>query len=1617
MICRAPLEMVWEWDRVVSENLSTSSSEVAADGASIQNGCNGINHVSSHKERRIRCGCVMKSEEAMILDTYYHSFEEDNLHKKSILGGSCSLLAQNVSDLVLKIIRHLFVMDSEERGSMTMSILRSFPAIMLHLNRESLLRERDILQEFFGLMCADDLPLAVRLAASQMIGALGFDEGWGIQTLFRTSSLTTAVSALQKKLESDWTVEGLPEHESLARMQCTLVALSCTVLSLLMTKSQSRPGRDGTTTSRLHVSGVQFAKPATDHWVSAIPLIVDIVIICIICHDREQHTMVSLGYRVIDRLGAEFGGNASSIVGDTEIKKRVYSKIVDCLDENDLMFASFFAVFYSVVNSEELVNKLYDEVAPIIIPDLIARGNEELITRFASLCQTTPEELVLREFPFVMAHLFLQHDDVDNRLSFESAVELALRLGTVDMTIDRSTIINENACETIDIVLWEVCEKGEDIPGGNELFGKICELYCGSSRASNNEDNMTDPPLAIIMRHQTFKHYYSRLMYNIFTDYFKVDGRQISDQLHALKLVNYTIPLLGEFLDEHYAYLESILKSAQHILQLQEYACKVWSTLIRSLGPESLQIKANLSQIVVHLMSIGEIYPDLVSPTINFLLVENGQKLEGEIRLVPSVETTHPSLHVAVDILKNHLKQQQSSLASLVDRHLHGLECGHELVQLRALIELQQTLRHYRFAIASIFIGDEGDEASTGHLVRRIVSVLLRLSSVTRLDLRIKSSECLGEIGAIDPGRIGILSRAVRETFGSETDDDFIVEIICDHLVRILRTAGSSGRAPTIAKNVQITIVERVHFSVQELLRILGCRAIESDLSSKATRTISFTQHPRAQTELRKPGYSGSAVVDQAEVVRGKTNWSRLPPEVQQIVKPFLAGHLVYTEPSKANDSKKEVMFGSSSLTYVRGMHLHRWACCFQRELITRMKSSRSIIFQAVKPLLKYDTSMSLFLLPHTVFDLICNGTDDDRELIRNEMLHVLQETSSLEVEIDRGAIISEQGCTKFVIESSTVRSKEQMNFVGKNLLIGSESRRIIRQESGKQLIVDQAFPESLFRDKRLTQTYTICLPSRWNPGSANSLGDDTAQSCGGSSITQQVFGLIECFARWLEQAKSASLKRTTGSTGGTNISSLAVITATEQEKVSNVSAFISAIPKRILAETSFRCGAYDRALLYLEISVRESWKSRLPPAIESRCDQQTVKLLQRIYAGLDDVDGLIGVAKLRGRSSLEERVLDCERAGDWPAALACYEQASQEDPSVMKNHYGLLRCLRNLGHLQTMLTHAEGCMKSFPHEAAYFCDSALQAAWRLGRWDLIDELTKKGGIEERKKTFDFHLAQVLFDAESGNEDEFKRNVRKARLSVLEPLAAAGMESYHRAYPFLVRLQMLSELQEIGQIIVKHNAGTDSLDVARTQAKILIQDWDLRIQVTQPSLMGREPLLALRRIIFGLLEMKDEIAEGWLLFARAARVAGHTSTAQSAIMQADRFGACRAHIERAKLKWANLSERHESLHILRDYLDRQRNLEICREEQVFSSNRGCMLFTFASAFAHSLFLLESNRFTPRLLFCTGDGSRKWDFVRHVMWQKLSRGKCLASMEKRCASIQKKLILFLGISTM
>ena len=57
------------------------------------------------------------------------------------------------------------------------------------------------------------------------------------------------------------------------------------------------------------------------------------------------------------------------------------------------------------------------------------------------------------------------------------------------------------------------------------------------------------------------------------------------------------------------------------------------------------------------------------------------------------------------------------------------------------------------------------------------------LSSGHSFPIRVLASECLGEIGAIDPARMGSFVRT-EHAIGIKSDDDLAIELIVDHLAK-----------------------------------------------------------------------------------------------------------------------------------------------------------------------------------------------------------------------------------------------------------------------------------------------------------------------------------------------------------------------------------------------------------------------------------------------------------------------------------------------------------------------------------------------------------------------------------------------------------------------------------------------------------------------------------------------------------------------------------------------------------------------------------------------------------------------------------------------------------------
>ncbi|KAL0383894.1 UNVERIFIED_CONTAM: Serine/threonine-protein kinase ATR [Sesamum radiatum] len=341
-----------------------------------------------------------------------------------------------------------------------------------------------------------------------------------------------------------------------------------------------------------------------------------------------------------------------------------------------------------------------------------------------------------------------------------------------------------------------------------------------------------------------------------------------------------------------------------------------------------------------------------------------------------------------------------------------------------------------------------------------------------------------------------------------------------------------------------------------------------------------------------------------------------------------------------------------------------------------------------------------------------------------------------------------------------------------------------------------------------------------------------------GEVCIQAVFTLLDNLGQWVddveqELALSQPLQSSNSKQQAVKLKDQSVTLPKDSNQLliqcKHVSELLGAIPKITLAKASFRCQAYARSLLYFESYVRDK-SGAFNPASERNgvFEDEDISFLMEVYSGLDEPDGLSGLASLRKSKSLQDHLLINKKAGNWAEVLTSCN-----------------------GH------SCDGLNSRIPQYRKTWCTQGVQAAWRLGRWDLMNEYLTGANEEgllysssESNAFFDKDVAQILQAMMKKDQFLVAEKIALSKQALIAPLAAAGMDSYARAYPFVVKLHLLRELEDFNSLLNGESfLGGDS-NWTNQDFYGHYKNWESRLKLTQPSLWAREPLLAFRRLIF-----------------------------------------------------------------------------------------------------------------------------------------------------------------------
>ncbi|KAM7263834.1 hypothetical protein ACFE04_001517 [Oxalis oulophora] len=329
----------------------------------------------------------------------------------------------------------------------------------------------------------------------------------------------------------------------------------------------------------------------------------------------------------------------------------------------------------------------------------------------------------------------------------------------------------------------------------------------------------------------------------------------------------------------------------------------------------------------------------------------------------------------------------------------------------------------------------------------------------------------------------------------------------------------------------------------------------------------------------------------------------------------------------------------------------------------------------------------------------------------------------------------------------------------------------------------------------------------------------------------------------------------------------------------------------RLLGALAEKCRAFAKALHYKEMEFEGARSKKMdanPVAV--------VEALIHINNQLHQHEAAVGIltyAQLHLGVQLKESWY--EKLQRWDDALKAYTmKASQATNShlVLEATLGRMRCLAALARWEELNNLCKDYWTpAEPAARLEMAPMASHAAWNMGEWDEMSEYVSRldDGDDSKLRSLGnttasgdgssngtFFRAVLLVHREK--YEEAREYVERARKCLATELAALVLESYERAYTNMVRVQQLSELEEVIDYSTLLRVKSP---VAEGRLALIRNMWTDRIQGAKRNVEVWQALLAVRALV---LPPTEDI-ETWLKFASLCRKSGRITQARSTLVK------------------------------------------------------------------------------------------------------------------------------------
>ncbi|KAF2357789.1 Phosphatidylinositol 3-/4-kinase catalytic domain [Trinorchestia longiramus] len=861
-----------------------------------------------------------------------------------------------------------------------------------------------------------------------------------------------------------------------------------------------------------------------------------------------------------------------------------------------------------------------------------------------------------------------------------------------------------------------------------------------------------------------------------------------------------------------------------------------------------------VEEIVVTITPVVAKFPLTLGPTLNRIICKHPQ-------LRPAVEPLPPSLpdvrqlHALISACRESKRKEQEGLTQS------------EL--LTALRPCAVGLRHESYEVRHHAV------LRLLHLLRTHHALLCTAAAhhASQHDTRPPEGEAAGEDAVTAEGVLEQLTIALIGQCRSSSEDLQVLVAEALGLLgamdpsRLVRTQHLTEAQTGATVHSSLTSLGFIRDLVTELARAF-LSATDSNIQTCASFAL--------QEILRIHNISDTASCSDI----GSQVWRSLPSHVQHLLGPLQSSKYIISGAKTARSPAHTEtdwlpVFGSKDATSFKV-----WMTTWMVRLLDLVEDENDFeVFSVCKPIFRRDTNTALHILPHLVMSVLLHSPKHHAK-VATEVLAVLagsENSSSIPV---------------------LPESRE-----------GADVQSLLLSERH----MDQLCAETVFS---VLDAITVWVQQRWK-----------------------------------EEASSRRLKN-------------AFVPSAQVQQVLD---FLAVLPSDQLARSAFRCQAYTRALRHIEEHIRAR-----PDALNSH-----LTFMQQIYSALDEPDGVKGIAGMRSAEpSVHDSILLYKADGRLHDALGCYEYLCSlkkektndgketgtneapsagvhETDSVAEDPYvGLLQCYISLDQPQTVLDITHAILARDPSEESRLNEFRMEAAWRLFHWDDLENMLRvtnspsvgdawKSGVHSSSAaassamtgtpnknsvsgsvasvvSYGEGVGDVLISAKKGDTERYLDGLRKLRKQLIPLIGAATMEkgAYQRAYPYFLKLHILSELDDLLSRILKIRAKRSPIDVINPALgtsqedldgiRQVVQKWQYRLDLVQTSYKNLEPVLSFRRTLLMLAKemlsdgstastnnkssvlqlLDEEVKKLWLHSAKVARKAGMLQQGETAFLHA-----------------------------------------------------------------------------------------------------------------------------------